>query len=233
MKSTSETINAMNEGTDIGAPILASILSFFSLDQSGSTLQTSQRLKLIKRVKYIGLYYGDQLELFLAKMTKGSDVDEEERIEIMEYIEEHGNGFWRKFYLYAVSLRIRNGMFWSLVAYWTANLIHCFAYLALKSVVKKGKVSKIMVYFLHFERKVHFIVFQSTLMDLLFFGIRIIAHRRMTKKSITIKVILSITLLSQFCFLYQLFRVSLTSNFKNKISRKQKINQIADESVAQ
>jgi hypothetical protein len=217
--TTTKAINSVNSGSETGTTALASIFSIFSLDQGGSTVQTNQYLKMVKRVKYIGLYYGDDLELYLAKMTDEGKSKEEVKRQI-SYIEAEGNGPKRKFYLYAVELRLTKATKRNLIVYWAATGLHLLGYMLLYLMKKRGKASRLIVYYLFVERKVHFVAFQSTMMDLLFFGMRILAHLKWARDSAVIKSIFLATMLSQAYFTYEIFRYSTHYIYSAKKTEK-------------
>lgn len=72
-KNTSAKLSGITEKTGLGSDIMAFLGIVLSADSSGATFKFSQFQKLLSRIRYIDLNYGDMLGTFLTGMGKSFD----------------------------------------------------------------------------------------------------------------------------------------------------------------
>lgn len=154
-------------------PSIMTVLS--SLDTSGMLIKSSQLLKVFNRFIFLDINYQKNLKPFLencAKLDGKKNLkDEEIRIE---------SGYREKFDYYGIDLNINGALYLNLIVYicsWILKLpIFYFTY---KAKQTRKMPNKFIFRLVDILRKIKFSIFCSYAPNIVFFGIRILNHRKL------------------------------------------------------
>ena len=175
---------------------LASVASVvFSVDPSGILLKFSQILKLFSRLRLVNISYGVYLEGFLdsigdmfdKKYDKKSESTQKaassrRSLQEKKFIDveaAYKNGWKGKFEEKGIPMmliaRINQQQLFMFLGSWLLRIIFniIFWQMRVKKYVKPWLLSLVRL-----QRKLHFIIFNSTVLDILFYGTRTILHSK-------------------------------------------------------
>ena len=195
--------NMTSTASESSAPVsmsLGILAMFVSIDPNGVFMKFNQYLDLIKRLKYIGAFLGVDLEAFIESMsgrrkkrevTETSDNQRVLEVSVAENQREKVEGeeslSQNKVSSFEVSLFFEGPFMIKSILYdvsWLCKLLGMFIFYRMWIATKAVKWKLI---FLKYQKKIHFIVFLSSISDILFFGTRIILHRRNSRTGLAVK----------------------------------------------
>ena len=182
---------------------LAIAFSIFSQDSDGTFLKFNQFLTLLKRIKLVNIFFGRSLEAFIEHVSgdvtkKNTSLTEENQpknrlLEVSieedqkDSIEQESNASHGKLDLYQKTLFFEGLFMIKSLVFDISWVLKIIGLLFLKDMKKKQKVEKWKVRYLKYQRKVHHTVMMMGAMDMLFFGTRIVLHRRNTVVGVLVK----------------------------------------------
>ena len=230
MRSAAEFTSSANSISSSASMGLGIILSLFSADPDGSFLKFNQFLTLLKRLKLIGMYFGGSLQDFI-ELISGEKPERETNprrrqleLSIKENqknnIEENSSGSHSKldtFHQIVFFEGIFMGKSLVFLFSWVFKILGRVLLWKMKRIqkVEKGKLK-----FLKYQRKVHFTVLMVVTMDILFFGTRILLHRKNEFWGIVVKVVTGLSFILLTIDLIEVFIVNLRVRFETQDKSK-------------
>ena len=171
--SMSELMKSTQQFTLFMAPILA----LFDQDPQGLTLKFNQYLGWTSRLAFINIKFGEKLSAFLEEMPKKFEIlaktpEDRDRVILSQ------NGNKGKFGAFGLEIKIKGRLLVMIIVYTTSYFIKLASFMAFAFLKGQGKgFSKWLVYFIYYQRRIHFIVYGLTFSDFVFYGLRIIFHQ--------------------------------------------------------
>lgn len=234
--------------SEVGAYVTLAIAA----DPSGVMLKFSQILKMITRIRFVGIEFGLYLDKFLNQIAKIFDkstesssksVESTTRILIGTNISRNEQQSFKqgskgKFDAYNYPLLITNSnRFRNVLIYfisWSLKLSFLIVFTVMEQT---RKVNVAVLKIIRIHRKIHFILFNTALLDLMFKGTRNILHSTIEKSGFYwVIAVLGVSLA-----IYDVVEISITSskviNSMSRIKKSEvvntpvKKNQVLDDSV--
>ena len=198
--------------TTLGLGILFALASE---DKGGIILKFNQFLTLLKKVKMVNIFFGKSLGAFIElvsgeknrkesalekhnssqskRRTLEVSIDENQR----HTIDQESNASHGKLDLYQQTIFFEGAFMIKSVVYIFSWILKLVGIVLMAMMKKKKQVSSGKLKFLKYQRKIHQTAMMVAAMDILFFGTRIILHRKISTLAILIKglALLNITLL--------------------------------------
>ena len=221
---------------------VGAILNIFSLDKRGSVMKLNLFIGLLRRLKLIGIFLGRDLEIFMSAASgeepeislpppQEANASDERLLQTQGTVNKQtrlayeSNGYKNKMDRFKVSLFLEGGYLIKTIVYDISWLLQVLGLILLKSMSSRNEVSICSLKFLKYQRKIHLIVMLVTMMDIYFYGARILLHRRLSKKSILTKLIagINITLMTLDLLLSFTSTLILRNKEMSSLSKKAKI----------
>ena len=212
-----------NEVTSTAATWIGLVMMMTSNDPDGILLRFSQYIKFLNRVKLIGGWFGRSLQTFIETLSTSESSErfrEEEndsgdnfnnfnhnqneasRRNLENSIEDrhrsrvisHSNGYKNKMNRFRTKIFLEGTFLIKILLYdisWCSKLI---GDILLARMRKRRMIVNWYLQFLKYQRKAHLPLVMSTLMDLFFYGVRILAHRRNDHEGVVAKVVCAFNL---------------------------------------
>ena len=214
------------------------VFMMLSGGKGGVIMKFSQYLKLIKRVKLIGEFLGISLQAFVEALSGGKEkkdyikaVEEGEgnkrrtlEVSLTENqqlkIEEASNGSQNKLDRFVISVFFEGPFMIKTILYQISWLLKLIGVMILSNMKKSGKVVKWKLNYLKYQRKVHFMLMMSGVMDFYFFSTRILLHRRNSGLGWLVKTVCAVTLSLMTLDLMQMIMITLTVKHEPKSEEK-------------
>ena len=174
VNSRGNTLGNMGKFTGGAADYGSFALTIFGgFDPSGNILKFSQMLKLLSRFRFLFIQFGVLLTLFFKASAIKYD-PESTRSE--RYFLDHSKGYYGKFSNEKASLDILEKEMVNIVIYIVAWILKSQTYIILKTAQNTNSITRMQCHFVNFTQKIHFVAFNKTVLDLLFYGMRTIVH---------------------------------------------------------
>ena len=177
---------------------------------------------MLKRLKLIGIFFGKDLEKFIEAISgdrqQTTVTDESDSGEMRRVLElslsknqqssvEFCSKFYKnKFNRYKISLFYESAYMVKSIIYDISWLLKLMSLILFCSMASRNKVSVAIIKFIDFQRNIHLFVMLVTMMDIYFYGARILLHRRLDTTSFVIKAqaginmsLMTLDLLNAFC----------------------------------
>ena len=149
------------------------VLGFTPFDPYFSLVKFAQGTKLVTRHRFIRVEHG---RLFTAYQSKANQrFDRMSNLSFNE-IYRASNGYKSKFTLFRSPITMFEYKTVHVVFYLLGWILKLIGHLIAERVAKKQKVSKFECYFVNYQQKYSFLVFQLIVIDLWFFGLMNIFH---------------------------------------------------------
>ena len=235
MTSVAETTGTVNQRSFEVSTGTAGCFSLFSLDQDGYLLKFNQFLNLLKRIKLIGMYFGISLQSFIERLSddkerpdpasEGREGPSNSTTRILEVsltsnqensIGEFSNGDKNKLDKFLISLFFEGPLMIKSFLYdisWILKIVGMFLFERMRS---KNEVKPWKLNYLKWQRKVHFVLTMSCIMDVFFFGIRIILHRRNDLVSVLVKFICCLNLSLLIVDILEIITISMNLKYEEQ-----------------
>ena len=174
-RSQGKGISEVNSASGTAIMGISISLGLLGGDGGGILIRSNQYLEYVSRLRLINIYYGDRLESFLSGMGNAREfkaLTSEQR----DHIILRQNGDKAKFNKYFIKisfsgrLLLKTGIF---LLSWTMKLL---SFVFLYFMKQRNKLSTFLVYFIFYQRKVHFLVVGFTMIDIFMYGCRFILH---------------------------------------------------------
>lgn len=149
----------------------------FTADPSGVTLKFSQISKLISRLRLINVQFGELLGTFMDGMSKGYA---EKNVNLdKSYLNSNGNKakidfYGMRIFLFETDSFFKDGL--KIFFYLISWMLKFIAWRMVKNFKKTKKIGKYQVKFIQFQRKIHFVLFNITIIDVAYYGTRSLIH---------------------------------------------------------
>ena len=189
--STSTVSSSASTGLGVGLMILSN-------DPSGVFIKFNQFLTLMGRIKMIGIFFGSSLERFIEQVSGGNpraEDDEEAEKRVLEVSLTHNkdriaaesNGAHNKLDQFQQTIFLEGMFLIKMVLYSISWAMKAIGLSLLAQMKAKSKVVKWKLNYLKYQRKVHFILVMSSVLDISYFGTRILLHRRNSSQGMVVK----------------------------------------------
>ena len=198
MATISSSANSFSSSSSMG---LGAILGMFSGDPDGSFLKFNQFLTFLRRLKLIGIYFGDSLQDFIelvagerpslesSHSSKNRSLELSLRENQKDKIREYSAGWHSKLDTYQETVFFEGPYMLKTVVYLFSWLLKLLGITLLKGMKSTQRVVIWKLKFLKYQRRVHFAVFMGATMDILFYGVRIVLHRRYSFWGFNVKLV--------------------------------------------
>ena len=170
------------------------VLGILAADPEGLCLKFNQFLTLLQRFKFFGIFFGAKLGHFIdlvsgwkrpprPQQTQSrvrrivQRLEGNHRMLFQRGAEDFKNGHKYKFEKYEIPLKLEGAILFKCIAYLVSWVFKVVAMVLYNQMVHLGKIIPWKIYYIVYSRRIHFVIFGLSLLDLLFFGTRIILHR--------------------------------------------------------
>ena len=245
MVEVSKFSSTANDASISASSALAVAASFISIDSEGSLLRLGQFLTMVEKVKLIGAFLGTLLEEFINQLGEQEEAPQEETVasgqqgrrRVIEVdnkitkrarISRESTGRKNKLDRFNISIFIEKTYLLKLILYFVSWCFKLIGVMILAHMRKIQEVKKWKINFLKFQRKIHFLVTMSSVMDFYFFGTRVMLHRRNEDGGLRAKIICAVSLILLTMDMIEVIFISL--QLEHKTDEK---NNLDDEKKSQ
>lgn len=146
---------------------------FFSLDQAGSISTFSSFIKVTSIFRFINVFFGDHLELFMSEF--GNSVDSS-KIEDFEAYLKNRNGTKGKFDKYWRAVTTSSPYLVNTIIYLTSWFFKIIAQILTRRAKNKKEIGTFAFYFIYYQHKIHFGVLNAFISRGILLTTRTIIH---------------------------------------------------------
>ena len=170
--STMSTVNNFAGSTAEASSLL---LSFLSLDASGSLMKLSQMNKVFCRFRFLEMNYGPYLMAYFQFSAEKFDPPSKEKKDVLA---KNSSSYRHNMLSMKVQLDIFSFDLLRVILYSTSWIIKLIAYRMLKTAKSSGQIGKINCYVVWISQKFHMVILNSIAMDLIPYSLRTIFHSK-------------------------------------------------------
>ena len=223
----SRRTNQISMTTSLGLGVL---LNMASTDSEGAILLFNQFLTLVKRLKFIGIYFGEYLqeyiEIICGETPRSEKVNSERLRRVLEVslkednkgkIREYSKGTYSKLDTYNRNIFFEGVFMIKSLIYilsWAMKLVGNYLLKSMKN--KSSKIVEWKLKYLLYQRKAHFSVTMMCTMDILFTGGGILLHRKSDTISVIIKLLCCVNFTLMLIDLSEIFNITASLKFEKE-----------------
>ena len=143
-------------GFDDALSYIYAVASMFGLDPNSLILNFSQIPKMVSYLRFLNLYFGEIFENFLADIGDSVDPKQPYYADSIVFSDVGNRGKLTVYNRPVIFVPIYKT---NAVLYFLSWIFRFIAILLLKKAKEVGRITKGMFYFIHYQRKAHFIIF--------------------------------------------------------------------------